>query len=300
MGCYNVTNTNRRERKRIKKILNSNSIFENIRNEHIRKQIFDFLHRFKSLGIIRYNKKLIQLLNTNINEYKSLSQIYSPIIIELKPALNKFGPIIKINKEEEKSYYHIYFNDSKEIKDKYEIKPYDNIQKILIKIDYKVQSLNDLFSSCHCIESIYFKIFKRKNIYDMSYMFDGCSSLKEIIFSSFNTDNVTKMNWMFSGCSALKEIDLWFFNTSKVINMSGMFSGCKSLTKMDLDYLTSINVQDMSYMFYDCSLLKELNLSNFFNNNYLKNIKGLFSKCSKELKAFVKNHYPNLGYEAFN
>ena len=300
MGCYNVTNTNRRDRIKMKlNSLNSNSIFENISNEDIRKKIFEFLPRYKSLEIIRCNKKLIKLLNTNINEYKSLSEIYSPIIIELKPAKNKFSSIIKFNKEEEKSYYQIYFNDSKDKKDKYDIKPSDNIQNILIKINHKVQSLNGLFSSCHCIESIDFKIFNRKNINDMSYMFDGCTSLKEIIFSSFNTDNVTKMNWMFSGCSALKEINLSLFNSSKVINMSGMFSGCKSLKKIDLLYLSTMNAQDMSYMFSNCSLLKELNLSNFFSNNYLKNIDGMFSKCSKELKTFVKTNYPKLGDEVF-
>ena len=298
MGCYAISNTNRREHKKMKLKLESKSLFENINSEYIGKLIFDFLLRFKSLEIIRCNKKLIRLLNTNINEYKSLSEIYSPIIIELKPAINKFSNIIKINKEEEKSHYHIYFNDCIEEKEKYKLNPGDNVQKILIKIDHKIQSLSGIFSSCYCIESINFKIFYRKNIYDMSYMFDGCTSLKEINFSSFNTDNVTKMNWMFSRCSLLKEINLSFFNTNKVINMSGMFSQCSSLKKLDLFYLNTINVQDISYMFSDCSLLKELNLSKFFNNKDI-NINGMFSKCSNELITFIKTHYPNIGNEAF-
>ena len=154
MGCYAISNTNRREHKKMKLKLESKSLLENINNKYIGKQIFDFIPRFKSLEIIRCNKKLIRLLNTNINEYKSLSEIYSPIIIELKPAVNKFSNIIKINKEEEKSHYHIYFNDCIEEKEKYKLNPGDSVQKILIKIDHKIQSLSGLFSSCYCIESI--------------------------------------------------------------------------------------------------------------------------------------------------
>ena len=299
MGCYNISNTNRKERIKTMTI-KSNNFFENINSEYIQKQIFEFLPRYKSLEIIRCNKKLIRLLNTNIIEYKELSTKYSPIIIEVKPALNKFGDFIKLNKVEEKSNYHIYFNDSKKETDKLKISPGDNIQKILIKIDNKIQSLSGLFSRCYCIESIDFKVFYRNDIYDMSYMFDGCSALKEIKFSSFRTDNVTKMNWMFSGCSSLKEINLSFFNTINVVNMSGMFSGCSSLKKLDVFYLDTNNVEDMSYMFSECSLLKELNLSKFFNNKDINiNINCMFSKCSNGLKTFVKNNYPNISNRAF-
>ena len=42
----------------------------------------------KFLEIIKYNKKLQNRFNFNINTYKDYSQLYTPIEIELKPADN--------------------------------------------------------------------------------------------------------------------------------------------------------------------------------------------------------------------
>ena len=117
------------------------------------------------------------------------------------PAKDKYGKFINI-KENDKLYYHIYFNDNKEeIKNKYEIKEEDKITKIKIMIDYQVKSFKELFYWCKCIESINFKKFYRNNITDMSDMFYECSSLKELNLNNFNTNNVTNMRYMFSGCS---------------------------------------------------------------------------------------------------
>ena len=68
-------------------------------------------------------------------------------------------------KEEDKIYYHIYFNDNKEdIKDKYEIEEEDKVTKIKIIIDYQVKSFEGLFSWCYCIKSINFQKFYRNNV----------------------------------------------------------------------------------------------------------------------------------------
>ena len=42
----------------------------------------------KFFEIIKYNKKLQNRFNFNINTYKDYSQLYTPIEIELKPADN--------------------------------------------------------------------------------------------------------------------------------------------------------------------------------------------------------------------
>ena len=136
---------------------------------------------------------------------------------------NKYGRFININKENEE-YYHIYYNDNKN----------DKISKINIFIDYQVESFNDLFYNCKCIESICFKKFYRNNVTDMRGMFYGCSSLKEINLSNFNTNNVTNMKSMFYNCSSLKEINLSNFNTNNVTDMSYMFSDCSDDLKMKI------------------------------------------------------------------
>ena len=154
----------------------------------------------KKLEIVKYNKRIQNRLNLDVKDYKEYSETYSSIEIEIIPKKDEYY-FININ-ENDKLYYHIYFNDNKEeIKNKYEIDEQDKVTKIKIIIDYQVKSFKSLFHFCECIESINFKKFYRNNITDMSLMFAGCSSLKELNLNNFNTNNVTNMCWMFSGCS---------------------------------------------------------------------------------------------------
>ena len=113
---------------------------------------------------------------------------------------NKYDTFINIE-DEDKKYYHIYFNDNKkeEIK-RWFLNENDNVSKIHIIIDFQVTSFSNLFNNCKSIESINFKKFYRNNITNMSHMFYGCSSLKELNLNNFNTNNVTDMYHMFSGC----------------------------------------------------------------------------------------------------
>ena len=292
MGCFEVRN------RKVKKDESKSLPEKKINLDDIIKNILKYAQRFKVLNLIKYNKKLQSKLNTNINEYKHLSEKYSSIEIELTPVKNKFGDFIKISNEKDKSYYHIYFDNNKEEINRYKLRETDNAKKIKIKIAHQITSFSGLFKYCHCIESINFIKFNRKNITDMSYMFDGCTSLKKISFTNFNTDNVTNMNWMFSKCSSLKEINLSIFNTEKVTNMSGMFADCTSLKSIDLFYFNTINVEDISYMFKGCTSLKELNLSNFITTK-VTNMDRMFLKCSKEFKESIKARYLNIKGEAF-
>ena len=169
---------------------------ENIKSKYILKQIFDNLQKIKILIIAKYNKKIKNKLDLTINDYKE----YSEIEMEIIPVTNKYGKFIHINNEEDESYYHIYFNNNDEkIKRNY-IKEDEEIKIIKIIIDYQIKSFKDLFENCECIESIYFKKFYRKNIYNMSNMFFKCLSLKELNLNNFNTNNVIDMWFMFGEC----------------------------------------------------------------------------------------------------
>ena len=64
--------------------------------------------------MIKYNKKIQKRFDININDYKEYSPFFSPIIIEIKPALEKYGKFINFNDDEELPFFHIYFNKSKE------------------------------------------------------------------------------------------------------------------------------------------------------------------------------------------
>ena len=90
----------------------------------------------KSLEIIKYNKIIQKRINIDINNYKECSEKYSSIEIEIIPMKNRYGEFIFI-KENEKEYYHIYFNDNKkeEIK-KTSINENNNISKINIIVHH--------------------------------------------------------------------------------------------------------------------------------------------------------------------
>ena len=188
-------------------------------------KVFNNLKKKNSLEMVKYNKKIKERLNLNINDYKEYCETYPSIEIELIPVINKYGKFININ-EKDKLYYHIYFNNNKKEIKRNHIKKNDKVKKINIIIDFNVESFFQLFKDCVSVESIYFKKFYRNNITNMSEMFFGCSSLKEINLSNFNTNNVTNMSFMFWGCSSLKEINLSNFNINNVSYMRGMFDGC--------------------------------------------------------------------------
>ena len=229
----------------------SNDIFENIKSDYFLQKIIGNIKRNKSFEIMKYNKKLQKRLYLSIKDYKEYSQLFSPIEIELKTVDNKYKVFINIY--ENKEYYHIYFDDSKdEIKRSY-LNENEKVKIIKIIIDHQITSLKSLFLGVKCISSIFFKKFNRINITDMSYMFHGCSSLKELNLSKFNTNNVTNMTSMFYKCSSLKEINIYNFNTNKVSNMSGMFAFCSSLHQLNLSNFNTNNVIDMTQMFYQCS-----------------------------------------------
>ena len=247
----------------------SNLYLTNLKSDYFLRKLYDNMPKRKKLEIVKYNKKIQNRLNLGIKDYKEYCEIFTSIEIRIISTKGKFGKFINI-KENDKLFYHIYFNDNvEEIKNKYEIKEEDKLEKIKITIDYQVKSFEKLFEDCKCIESINFIKFYRNNINNMSHMFSGCSSLKEINLSNFNTQNVINMEWIFYGCSSVREINLSNFNTNNVTDMNRMFNGCSSLTLLNLSNFNTNKVINIECIFYQCYSLKEINLSNFNTNNVI-------------------------------
>ena len=112
--------------------------FDILKSNYFICKIFDIIKRNKSLEIIKYNKRLQNRLNLSIKDYKEYSQLYSSIEIELKITDDKYGKFINIS-DEEKEYYHIYFdNSNEEIKRNY-LNENEKIKSIKIIIDYQVK-----------------------------------------------------------------------------------------------------------------------------------------------------------------
>ena len=257
--------------KEISKQIKSNDIFSNIKSKYITQKVLNYLSKKKTMVIIKYNNNIKKRINVNINDYKEYCEKYSSIEIEIIPIKNEYGIFINV-KEENKKYYHIYFNNNKGEIDRNYINKDDKVSKINVVVGYQIKSFKELFRDCKCIESMYFKQFYRNNINNMSRMFSNCSSLKEINLSNFNTNDVTDMSRMFNWCLSLKEINLINFNTN--------------------------NVTDMCYMFSFCSSLKEINLSNF-NTYNVTNIRYMFSDCTEEIKMKVRIQIKNIDEDTF-
>jgi len=306
------------------KLINTNNTLRKLKSDYFIQKFFGYMPERKSLEIIRYNKVIQKKINISINNYKTFFETKTSIELDIIPMKNEYGKFININ-EEDKNYFHIYFNDNKkkEIKNT-SLNKDDNVYKISIIIDYQIKSFSGLFAHCKCIESIKFKKFYRNNITDMSYMFDRCSSLKELNLNNFNTNKVTNMSCMFGLCLSLKELNLNNFNTNNVTDMYNMFGGCSSLEELNLNNFNTNNVKFMIGMFYGCSSLKELNLNNFntnnvkymicmfggcsslkelnlnnINTNNVTNMYGMFGGCSDELKLIIKSQFKNFKEEAF-
>ena len=159
-SSINVSKENSKENESAK----PNPITEKIKSRYILSKIYDNMTKKKKLEIVKYNKKIQNRINLRVKDYKEYSETFTPIEIEIIPTKGRYGKFINID-ENDKLYYHIYFNDNKEeIKNKYEIEEKDKVKKIKIIIDYQVKSFGKLFFLCNFIESINFKKFYRNNV----------------------------------------------------------------------------------------------------------------------------------------
>ena len=140
MDSFNVLNKEKIEVNKMK----SKDIFENLKSDYFLQKLFNILLKKKSLDIIKYNKNIKNRIKINIQDYKEYSELYSSIEIEIKPVEDEweeYDKFIHIN-EENKIYYHIYFNDNKkEIKRNCFYRG-EKVSKIKIIIDYQVKSLD--------------------------------------------------------------------------------------------------------------------------------------------------------------
>ena len=120
------------------------NILEKLKSGYILRKVFDIIKINKSLVIMKYNKKLQKRLNININDYRECSKIE----IELKLAdsiYNNIYPQFISIPDEEKEYYHIYFDNSNEEIKRNNLYVNEKVQMIKIIIDYQVKSFEKLF-----------------------------------------------------------------------------------------------------------------------------------------------------------
>ena len=145
------------------KLIVANNQLRNLKSDYFIQKFFGYISKRKSLEIIRYNKSIQKRIDININHYKAYSEEYSSIELDIIPMKGEYGKFINVN-ENDKKYFHIYFNDNKkkEIK-KTSLHNDDNISKISIIIDYQIKSFSLLFYDCWSVESIKFKKFYRNN-----------------------------------------------------------------------------------------------------------------------------------------
>ena len=108
--------------------------FVGLKSDYFIQKMFNYMQTRISLKIIKCNINIQKRLNININNYKDFSEKFSSIELEIIPIQNEYGPFIKI-KEEDKKYFHIYFNDNKEEIKKTEINEKDKVLKINITIE---------------------------------------------------------------------------------------------------------------------------------------------------------------------
>ena len=242
-NTHEINNDTKGEIKQIE----TKHIIYNIKSNIILKKICNNLQRNKLLKIIKENKKTQQRLDINVNSYREYCEI--EILITKSSQEGKF---INIPTKEYESYYHIYFNDDKNEEKRFYSK--NNDKNIRIIIDFEITSLDELFYDCECIQSIYFKRFKRNNIKSMNRMFYSCKSLKLLDLSDFKIGNSCNMNSMFFGCTSLKKIILpTNFSIDNITDMSYMFYGCSSLIDVNFPNFNKNNKINMQYMLYGCS-----------------------------------------------
>ena len=112
-SSINVSKENNKENESAK----PNLFIEKLKSKYILSKIYNNMTIKKKLKIVKYNKKIQNQINLDVKDYEECCEIE----LEIIPKKGKYGGFININ-ENDKLYYHIYFNDNKEeIKNKYKI-----------------------------------------------------------------------------------------------------------------------------------------------------------------------------------
>ena len=150
-------------------LIKSKNKLENIKNYYIIQMIFDYMTERKPLEIIKINKYLQNRLKIDIEHYKKYFKEHSSTELEIISVENEYGGFIYIQKQKDKKYYHIYFNNNKEEEIKRTYIGYnEKVSKINIIIDFNVTSFYHLFLDCKIIKYLNFKQMKINKIIDMS------------------------------------------------------------------------------------------------------------------------------------
>ena len=185
-------------------------MLNNIKSLFILRKLFEFTKQKTYLKLLKYNKKLQEKLNITIKSYSDFLYIEIELIPKHKYRLHKYldENLLFINYLEDKSFYHIYFDENKEeIKRNY-LEENEKVSKIKILIEPKVKNIYGLFKNCKCIKEINFIKFDREDITNMSQLFYYCESLTKLNIDKLKTVNVTNMEDMFKLCVSLKELNL--------------------------------------------------------------------------------------------
>ena len=111
----------------------------NLQSDYFIQKFFGYMSERKYLETIRYNKSIQKRINININHYKAYSETKTSIELDIIPMKGKYGKFININ-EEDKKYFHIYFNDNKKKEIENTSLYKNNVSKISIIIDYQIKS----------------------------------------------------------------------------------------------------------------------------------------------------------------
>ena len=117
------------------KIIVTNNKLRKLKSDYFIQKFFGYIPKKKSLETIRYNKSIKKRIDISINNYKAYSEKYSSIELDIIPMKGKYGKFINI-KEEDKKYFHIYFNDNKKEIEKTLLNKYDNFSKLSIIFYY--------------------------------------------------------------------------------------------------------------------------------------------------------------------
>ena len=107
--------TSKVEKQGQSKLIVSSNQLRNLKSDYFIQKFFGYMTERKYLEAIRYNKSIQKRINININHYKVYSETKTSIELDIMPMKGEYGKFININ-EEDKKYFHIYFNDNKKKK----------------------------------------------------------------------------------------------------------------------------------------------------------------------------------------
>lgn len=152
------------------------------------------------------------------------------------------------------------------------------------------KSLHSCFTFDRHLKTVVITGADFSELYSLENAFSNCDDLESIYLENFKNVKIVTAASTFAHCRSLRGLDLSGINTNRLKTFENMCYCCTNLRKVEASTLRFTSDVSVEYMFYECDSLESIDITNW-GETYLKYKRQTFYRCYrlKNLGSFWLN-----------